>query len=86
MLEARSSALLDKLDAIIPHITGSSTSVETFVAKKKAVAIAHRDNPIHVQVTSARGAVSPYQFMGVVVSRVSTLFSVGACYMRLLFC
>lgn len=50
LLEAGSGALLDELDAIIPHISGGSTSVEDFVAKKKAVGAAHQDNPRHVQV------------------------------------
>lgn len=49
LMEAGSGALLDELDAIIPHISGGSASVEDFVAKKKAVAVAHQDNPGHVE-------------------------------------
>lgn len=48
-MEAGSGALLDELDAIIPHISGGSASVEDFVAKKKAVSAAHQDNPRHIQ-------------------------------------
>lgn len=50
LLEAGSTALLDDLDAMIPHISGGSASVEDFVAKKKAVLAAHQDNPRHVEV------------------------------------
>lgn len=50
LLESGSGALLDELDAMIPHISGDSASVENFVAKKKAVASAHQDNPRHVEV------------------------------------
>ncbi|CAM9277540.1 unnamed protein product [Ascophyllum nodosum] len=49
LLEAGSVALLDELDALIPHITGSSASVEKFVAKKRAVVAAHQNNPGHVE-------------------------------------
>ncbi|CAN0447667.1 unnamed protein product, partial [Laminaria digitata] len=49
LLEAGSGALLDELDAIIPHISGGSASVEDFVAKKKAVGAAHQDNPRHAR-------------------------------------
>ena len=52
LMEAGSGALLDELDAIIPHISGGSASVEDFVAKKKAVAVAHQDNPGHVEARS----------------------------------
>ena len=51
LMEAGSGALLDELDAIIPHISGGSASVEDFVAKKKAVSAAHQDNPRHVEVS-----------------------------------
>ena len=51
LLEAGSGALLDELDAIIPHISGGSANVEDFVAKKKAVGAAHQDNPRHVQAS-----------------------------------
>lgn len=50
-MEAGSGALLDELDAIIPHISGGSASVEDFVAKKKAVAAAHQDNPRHIEAS-----------------------------------
>ena len=50
LLEAGSGALLDELDAMIPHISGGSANVEDFVAKKKAVIAAHQDNPRHVEV------------------------------------
>ncbi|CAM9108105.1 unnamed protein product, partial [Hapterophycus canaliculatus] len=51
LMETGSGALLDELDAIIPHISGGSASVEDFVAKKKAVATAHQDNPGHVKAS-----------------------------------
>ena len=50
-MEAGSGALLDELDAIIPHISGGSASVEDFVAKKKAVAAAHQDNPRNIEAS-----------------------------------
>lgn len=53
LMEAGSGALLDELDAIIPHISGGSASVEDFVAKKKAVAAAHQDNPRHIEASCA---------------------------------
>lgn len=57
-MEAGSGALLDELDAIIPHISGGSASVEDFVAKKKAVAAAHQDNPRHIEASCEVFSVS----------------------------
>ncbi|CAN0329173.1 unnamed protein product, partial [Discosporangium mesarthrocarpum] len=41
LMEEGASSLLDELGGLIPHITGTSASVEDFVLKKKAVVAAH---------------------------------------------
>lgn len=63
-MEAGSGALLDELDAIIPHISGGSASVEDFVAKKKAVSAAHQDNPRHIEASYIRKYLSVSSHVG----------------------